>query len=323
MRSSLRSPRRVPPGLAIVGLGLLWGAAFPAIDAVVSEIPPLTAAAIRYAVSGCIVLAYAAATTDRLVPRSRRELLGIAVVGSFVFGGYQAGLYLGTQYVSGAVASVVATMAPVLAALVAVPILGESRGLLDLGGFVLGVAGVVVIAQPAPGSGSLSTTGLGVGLVFLGVAMFAIGSVSVQLFDEGLPTESLQGWAMLVGASLLVAGAVVRGESPPSLVSVSPVALGSLVYVTLVAGAGGYLLYFRLVSHVGATETTLVSYIEPLSATLVAVALFGEPVRATTVAGFLAVAAGFAIVSRETMRALVGSPGRGAEGQAVSSNRGN
>ncbi|KPN28949.1 hypothetical protein SY89_03183 [Halolamina pelagica] len=51
--------------------------------------------------------------------------MGILIVGGFMFGGYQAGLYMGTQHITGAVASVVTTMSPVIAALVAVPILGN------------------------------------------------------------------------------------------------------------------------------------------------------------------------------------------------------
>lgn len=291
----------VPAGLAVVALGALWGAGFPAIEAVVAVVPPLGAAGLRYAVSGCIVLAYAATTVDRLLPATPREALGIAVVGSFVFCGYQAGLFLGTAYVSGATAAVVTTMSPVVAALVAVPVLGESRGRIDVLGFCLGLLGVLVLSGPSLGGG-LSSTAVGVGLVFVGTALFAVGAVTVQVLDGGLPTEALMGWAMLLGAGMLFAGAVARGEAVPDVAALSPVVLASLAYVTLVAGAGGYLLYFRLVRRIGATETTLVAYLEPLSATLVSVLLFGNPLGARTVVGFLGVAAGFTLVSRATMR---------------------
>jgi probable blue pigment (indigoidine) exporter len=290
---------QLPAALVLVGVGLLWGAAFPAIGVVVNEVPPLGAAGVRYAVAGGIVLAYAAAVTDRLLPQDRRELLGIAVVGAFMFGGYQGALFMGTQYVSGAVAAVVVTMSPVVAALVAVPVLGESRGLLDACGFLLGLAGVGVIAQPSPGSGALSATAIGVGLVFAGTTLFAVGSVAIQLVEDGLPLEALQGWAMLVGAALLFGGSVLSGESMPAPTALSPAAVGSLLYITFAAGAAGYLLYFGLVRRVGATETTLVAYLEPVFATLVSILFLGHALAASTVLGFLAVATGFALVSRE------------------------
>lgn len=295
----------VPAGLAIIGLGFLWGAGFPAIDIVVAQLPPLGAAGIRYAISGCIVLAYAGITTPRLCPNTKREFLGITIVGGFMFGGYQGGLYLGTQYISGAVASVVTTMSPVMAALVAVPVLGESRDLLDVSGFCLGLIGVLILSQPSTSTTSLSSTAIGVGLVFLGTTLFAVGSVTVQLFDEDLPAEALQGWAMLVGAALLFCGTILRGESFPPVHSVSLATLGALLYITLIAGVGGYLLYFRLVRHIGATETTLVAYLEPVAATLVSVLFLARSIETTAFVGFLVVAAGFTLVSRETMRRAI------------------
>lgn len=297
---------QLPAALVLVGVGLLWGAAFPAIDVVVDEVPPLGAAGIRYAVAGGIVLAYAAVVTDQLLPRGRDELLGVAVVGAFMFGGYQGALFMGTQYVSGAVAAVVVTMSPIVAAVIAVPLLGESRGLLDACGFVLGLAGVAVIAQPSPGSGVLSTTVVGVGLVFGGTALFAVGSVTIQLVEGGLPLEALQGWAMVVGAALLFCGSVLSGESMPAPTALSPAAVGSLLYITLAAGAAGYLLYFGLVRRVGATETTLVAYLEPVFATLVSILFLGHGLAVSTVLGFLAVAAGFALVSREMVANALG-----------------
>jgi len=297
---------QLPAGVSLIGLGVLWGASFPAIDVVVSQLPPLGAAGIRYGFAGIVILAYAAATTDRLFPQTAPEVLGVALVGVFMFGGYQGGLFLGTQYVSGAVAAVVVSASPVVAAAIAVPLLGESRGVVDLCGFVLGLVGVGVISQPSPDAGGLSTTGVGVALVFAGAALFAVGSVTIQIVDGDLPLEALQGWAMLVGATVLFTGAFLRGESV-SAGSVSALAVGSLLYITLVAGAAGYLLYFRLVRRVGATETTLVAYLEPVFATVVSILLFGNVVAPATVIGFLAVVGGFAVISREAITEAIGA----------------
>ncbi|WP_239685703.1 DMT family transporter [Halolamina pelagica] len=131
--------------------------------------------------------------------------------------------------------------------------------------------------------------------------------MTIQLFDEGLPMEALQGWAMLVGATLLFCGGFLRGESIPDVQSLSPVALASLLYITLIAGAGGYLLYFRLVRQVGATETTLVAYLEPVAATLVSVLFLNQTISTTTIIGFFAIATGFSLVSRDTMRQAIAS----------------
>lgn len=321
MRLSL-TDGRPPAAVVLVGLGLLWGAGFPAVELVVTELPPLAAAAIRYGVAGVAVLGYAVASGGRIRPPDRRTAVGVGLVGAFTFCGYQGGLYLGTQYVSGAVAAVVTTTSPVLAAVLAVPVFGESRGWPDALGFVVGVAGVVVLADPTaidavgvltdPTASGVGQTTVGVALVFGGTALFAAGSLAIQAFGGGLSTPAFQGEAMVVGAALLVVASLARGESLPPAAAVSPQALLALVYVTVVAGTLGYLVYFRLVERVGATETTLVAYLEPVGATLVAVTLLGQTVDARTVTGSLAVAAGFTLVSRRTLRrAVVAARGGG------------
>ncbi|WP_306061407.1 hypothetical protein [Natronococcus wangiae] len=57
--------------------------------------------------------------------------------------------------------------------------------------------------------------------------------------------------------------------------------------------------------YIGATETTLVAYLEPIAATTVSVLLLGQTIGATTSIEFLAVATGFTLVSRETMQRAV------------------
>lgn len=59
---------------------------------------------------------------------------------------------------------------------------------------------------------SLSSTVLGVGFVFVGATLLDVGSVTIQLFEEGYPSEALQGWQMLVGVGLLFFGGLLRGE---------------------------------------------------------------------------------------------------------------
>lgn len=294
---------RIPAILVLGVLGLLWGAAFPAIEVIVDRFPPLTGAGIRYGVAGTIVLGYATWAHERVFPKTASTALGVLVVGVCMFGVYQGALFVGTQHVSGAVAAVVVSLSPVIAALLAVPLLGESRGLIDLLGFVLGIAGVTIVA--GPGSDG-STAALGIGLILAGTALFAAGSVTVQIVEGRLALEALLGWGMLIGASLLFMTALVSGESLPAASTISPTVIASLVYVTLIAGALGYLLYFRLVRAVGATETTLVAYLEPVFATLVSIALLDGAIAAETVVGFLAVATGFALVSRAAVASAVG-----------------
>jgi drug/metabolite transporter (DMT)-like permease len=132
-----------------------------------------------------------------------------------------------------------------------------------------------------------------------------------------LPSESMQAWAMLLGAAVLFAVSVARGESAAT-VEVTLPALASLAYLTLVSGVVSYLIYFALLDRVGATEINLVGYLQPVAAALAGWALFGQVVDATTLVGFLVIFVGFALVTRETLRArLFSGPAAVPDGTAT------
>ena len=108
-------------------LALSWGGSFVAIEIGLEHVPPLLFAGLRYALAGVIVLGYAAVVTDRLRPVGRAEWLAVIVAGVFVIALYHGLLYIGEQYVSGAIAAVVISLSPVLTAVFASLLLDDGR----------------------------------------------------------------------------------------------------------------------------------------------------------------------------------------------------
>lgn len=299
-------------------LATLWGGSFVAIEVGLHYFPPLLFAGLRYAVAGAVVLGYAAVATDRWRPRGRAEYLAVGVAGAFVIAGYHALLYLGELYVSGAVAAVVVSLSPVLTAGFAAVVLDERLTLGKGVGFALGVGGVAVVAGFDPASAA-SASAVGVGLVLLGGACFALGAVLGRPLRTDLPVASLEGWAMLGGSGLLFAGGALRGESL-SGIHLTPTAVWSFLYLTVASGVVAFLLYFHLLDRIGPTRLHLVGYLEPAVATLLSWAVLGELVGTSTVAGFLAIFAGFAVLHRDELRRVATSVrtelGRGGAGGA-------
>jgi probable blue pigment (indigoidine) exporter len=286
-----------PTSALFLLLAAVWGSSFVAIEIGLHAIPALSFAAVRYTVAGAVVLAYAAHATDRWRPRTRREWFAVSVVGVFVFAIYHGALYLGEQRVSGSVAAIVVSLSPVLTAGFASRLSPDAAiDTVQALGLGCGVLGVAVLASPGGGTVNL----VGVALVLLATASFSLGSVLARPLATDLPGATTQAWAMLVGSLVLWAGAGARGES---LVAVhwTPTALLSLAYLTLVAGAGGYLLYFGLLDRVGATELNLVAYLEPVGAAATSWLVLGRVVGPTAVAGFAAIVLGFALVKRHAV----------------------
>ncbi|ADQ67097.1 dmt(drug/metabolite transporter) superfamily permease [Halogeometricum borinquense DSM 11551] len=289
--------------LLFIALSCFWGTSFVAIEAGLEYFPPLLFAGIRYGIAGLAILSYAVATTDRWHPSGRDEWLSAAVAGVFIIAAYHALLYIGEMYVSASVAAVVVSLAPVLTAVFAAGILGQPLDKIAGVGFLLGIVGVVIVANPDPAN-LLSTNLLGIVLVLLSTASFAIGGVLTEPLRTSLPAESMQAWAMLIGAGVLFVGAVARGESPATIEWTST-AIISLMYLTFVSGVVGFLIYFALHERVGATEINLVSYLEPVVASLAGWVLLGHVVSSTTLVGFVTVFIGFALVKRHAIRARI------------------
>ncbi|WP_058366571.1 DMT family transporter [Haloparvum sedimenti] len=292
---------------AFVTLAVLWGGSFVAIEAGLHFFPPLLFAGVRYLLAGLVVLGYAAVVSDRWIPRDRTEWGAVAVAGTLVIAAYHALLYVGELHISGAVAAVLVSLSPVLTAAFAAALLPSQRlGPVELGGFLLGVVGVVVVADPSLGtllSGG-STELFGAGLVLAGAATFALGAVLLRPLRNDFSIVPMQGWAMVVGAVVLFAGAGVRGESPAAVVW-NATTVVTLAYLTILSGVIAFLIYFALLDEVGPAQLHLVGYAEPITAALISWLVLGHLIEGRAMVGFLVILAGFLVVERHAVRRVV------------------
>ncbi|GAA0670754.1 EamA family transporter [Natronoarchaeum mannanilyticum] len=289
--------------LLFVALAAVWGSAFVAIKAGLAYIPPVLFAALRYDVAGVLMLGYAAVAVEQWRPRTGGEWRQVLVGAVLLIAAYHAFLFVGEQRVTSATAAVVVSLSPVLTTGFARLLLpDQSLSAVGAVGLALGFVGVVIVARPEPGA-LLSTDVVAVGLVFAAAASFALGSVLSERIAASLPVETMEAWSMIGGAAIMHAVSfLLPGESLAD-VAWTGEALLALGYLSVVASALGFLAYFELLGRLGAIEINLVSYVAPAFAAIVGWALLGEVIDAGTVAGFLAIVAGFALVKRRAIGA--------------------
>ncbi|WP_332898011.1 DMT family transporter [Haladaptatus sp. CMSO5] len=285
-------------------LATFWGTSFVAIEVGLHAFPPLLFAALRYDVAGLIILGYALWTTDRWLPRAKTEWLLVVITGAFIIAAYHGLLYLGEQHVPGAIAAAIISLSPILTAVFASALLPNERlRPLGVAGLLAGLVGVVIIANPNPNN-LLSSSMLGIVLIFLGGASFALGSVLTRPFKTSLPLATLEGWAMLVGSGILHVVSFARGESFAAIEWTLP-AVTSLAYLTLISGVVAFLLYFELLDILGPIEINLIGYAEPVVATVMSFVLLGHVIGTTTLTGFVAIFIGFALIKRDALHAVL------------------
>jgi len=282
-------------------LATVWGSAFVAISAGLDYFPPVLFAALRYDIAGILMLAYAYVATDQPIPQGRDQLRVVVVAAVFFIAAYHALLFLGQQHTTSATAAIVVSLAPVLTTGFARFALPNERltpiGTIGLG---LGVVGVALVARPEPDA-LLAPDAIGVPLIAGAATAFALGSVLTQRAETGLPTITMEAWAMLLGAAIMHGVSLAMPGESIADVQLTAEALLAIGYLSIVASAAGFLLFFALLDRLGPIEVNLVSYVSPIVAAVVGWLLLGETVDALAVVGFCTIVAGFALVKRRAL----------------------
>ncbi len=289
--------------LLFVLLSAIWGSAFMAINLGLEFFPPVTFAAIRYDIAGVVMLAYAFWVADNPVPTSRGEWGLVAIGAVFLFAVYHALLFVGQSdpAVTSAIAAIIISLSPILTTGFARALLPSERlTVLGIVGLLLGLAGVVVLAEPDPANLTGESTVAKL-LVLAAAASFALGSVLTRRVEAELEIETLSGWAMLLGGLLMHVIALALGESPAAIEWTTEAML-SLVYLSIVASAVGFLIYFDLLARLGPIEINLVSYVAPVFAAISGWVFLAEGLSVTTVGGFVLIFAGFVLIKRRAIQ---------------------
>ena len=291
---------------------VLFGGTFVAAKAGLAYLPPLLFVAIRFDIGAVVLASYAAVSMSRsdLRPRTVGDVVGIAATGLLVIGFTNVFLFVGQQYTTSGVAAIVFSLNPILTPVFAAVLLTDERFSVRAGvGMALGLAGVVLVANPTSGGGvSVS----GIAILSAGAVASAFGAVAIRWADTTLSSTARTVWGVPLAAALSHLLSLGAGESLAS-VSVTPTAVAALVYVGVFSGAVAYLAYFALIDTAGATRANLVFYLIPIVSALGGWLLLGEALSAVTLVGFAVVLSGFLLIGSRSIAATVRNSGRGGQ----------
>jgi drug/metabolite transporter (DMT)-like permease len=282
-------------------LAAAWGTAFMAIKAGLEYFPPVLFAAVRYDIAGVLMLGYAACVVDDPFPRGRGQWALVGVGSALLIAAYHAFLFIGELNTTSAAAAVIVSLSPVLTTGFARLLLPSERmTTAGVAGLLLGLLGVAVLAQPDP-SNLLADDVVAKLLVFAAAASFALGSVLTRRIDAEMPVETMEAWSMVGGALLMHALSALLPSESLADVAWTPEAIAALAYLSVVASALGFLIYFDLLERLGPIEINLVSYVAPVFAAVSGWIFLDEVIGAPTVGGFLVIFAGFVLIKRRAL----------------------
>jgi drug/metabolite transporter (DMT)-like permease len=276
-------------------LAVIWGTSFLFIKVGVRELHPLWLTFARVAAGAVTLLVVLAVTRDRL-PRELRlwghlfVVAALGVVFPFTLFGY------GEQRVSSVLAGIWNAATPLVALPLAVLVFRTERMTRRRAvGIAIGFLGVLTVLGVWRGVGGVQLTGQ---LMCFGAAMcYAVAIPYQKKFIAGSSSSgvAIAAAQLLVAlAQLAVIAPLLAGAPPlPSRLS------AQVIWCVLALGALGtgvaFVLNFRVIRVAGASTSTSVTYLMPLVATLVGVAILGESLHWNQPVGALVVLAGVAV----------------------------
>ncbi|WP_448656820.1 DMT family transporter [Microbacterium lacticum] len=222
---STPTERRAPSPWRMLWVTFVWGSCFVAIRVGLQDAPLLWLAALRALVAGAALLILTVIRRAP-VPREVRSWTLIGVLGVVNVAIAYAAMFGGTIGLSTGVASVLATIQPVLILLPAWWLYRERPSLRSVAAMLTGLAGLLLIVLPAG-------AGTGAWLSLTAAAAVTAGTlISRAVRADPFLVATVQ--LLLGGGILLVAAAIVEG---PPVIEWTPGFVLSLLWMSLAGTA--------------------------------------------------------------------------------------
>jgi drug/metabolite transporter (DMT)-like permease len=252
-----------------VALGIIWGLPYFFIKVALQEVSPLILAFSRVLLATLILMpiAWRRGALRSLAGHKR----AIVAFGLVEFAIPFSLISLGERWISSSVTGILIAMVPLSVALIQRFFgIREALGAWRIAGLAIGFIGVAALLGTGSISGSLGWAG--VVCMLLATICYAVGPLIIQRHLHGLDSIGPLAASLLVASVVLLVPAAL--EFPSSLPSAR--ALVSIAVLGIVCTAIAMLLMFYLVHHAGASRASVITYINPVVATLLGVIVLDE-----------------------------------------------
>jgi drug/metabolite transporter (DMT)-like permease len=256
-------------------LSVLWGGSFFFSKVALAELPPFTVVLGRVAIAALALYAYLRAT-GRTIPASGEAWLAFLGMGflnnlipfSLIFWGQTA--------LASGLASILNATTPIFSILVAHWLTADEKmSPQKIVGVLLGVLGVVVLMSGSAFAGNGPP--LWALLACLGAALsYGFAGTFGRRFRRLGIAPAVVAFGQTTVSTMVMLPIVALVDAPWHLPAPHLVTIGALLALALISTAFAYIIYFHLLSVGGATNSSLVTLLIPVSAILLGSVVLGE-----------------------------------------------
>lgn len=278
----------------VLALSVIWGGSFLFIGIAVKEVPVFTIVAARVVIAALalhIVLRVSGIPFPLTAP-ALLAFLGMGLLNNILPFNL---IVFGQSQIDSGLASILNATTPIFTMIFAHFLtsdekIGYRKGI----GIVLGFLGVIILfsgrdlMSKAAVLGQFACIAASMSYGFAGIFGRRFAALKIQ------PVTMAAG--QLTMSALLMLPLALIVERPFAGPAPSLYAIGAIVLMALVSTAGGYVLFFRILSRAGATNVSLVTLLIPCSAILFGSLILGEALGAREIGGFVVIALGLLVI---------------------------
>lgn len=277
--------------LLLGAVGAIWGIPYLLIKIAVAEVSPPTVVFARTAV-GAVVLMPFALRSGGLRPL-RGRWTAVAVFAALEIVGPWLLLSNAERVLASSTTGLLVATVPILAVVLG-RFVGDRRPVSSVRwvGLVVGLGGVVLLMGP----GAVHGHAWSLGQVLLAALGYAIAPIVADRALRGVPAVTLTAACLTLAA--LVYAPVVAVTGPR--LAPGPGTIAALLTLGVVCTALAFVLFFALITEVGAARSTLVAYINPVVAVALGAAVLSEPITPLVVVAMLLIVGGSAAGSHRS-----------------------
>jgi len=259
--------------LQVLLVVLLWALCYPLITTGLTSFSPFYFAALRSFLAGGSLFVVAYILKKPLIPEKSVWIHLVLASLTFASMGF-AGMFLAGEKVSPGLATVIANIQPLLAALLGYFLLTERLTKLTGVALFVGFIGIVIISYSGLITVSINSTPTGIGLVLLGATGVAIGNVILKLIVNRVDSLIAMAWLLLLGAIPLAIAAVVFEEIDKIIWNMDSII--SLLILSILGTALAFFWWLDLLSKIELNVLNSYTFLTPVFSLLIGMLFYNE-----------------------------------------------
>ena len=270
-------------------MAVIWGIPYLFIRIAVGEITPASLVFLRSVIGTVLLMPLAGARRELAPLAAEWRWLVVYTVVEIAVPWFL--LSDAERRISSSLTGLLIAAVPSIGAVLAVATGAQDRlGSRRILGLVLGFVGVAILVGLDVRADDLGS----IGQVVLVAVCYAIGPLIIERKLRTLPSLGVVAGSLGLTALGYAPFAMAQLPStPPSLAVVFAVAVLGVVCTAL-----GFVLFFALITEVGAPRATVITYVNPAVALALGVAVLGEPFTLSIAIGFVLIVLGSVLATR-------------------------